>query len=377
MLDYHRGAREKRDLPGDDGATMLRELLAKDLLIRVPLASAIMDEDTELRAMTYEQARILARFGRDPRLVVYGCAGSGKTMIAVEQARRAAENGKRVLFVCFNVALRDFLRERYPHEGVEYWNFHALCIRLAGKAGISLPKYPRGEAPQSYWDEDLPAALVAAIDELGPQYDALFVDEAQDLYNDWLDALMLCLANPEDDQVWLFMDANQNVYDSRLDVSKEFRPFELTVNCRNTGAIHREVIKKYEGPVKPEVLGPHGREPELIKAKDQGQAVAAIIGQLVKEEEVVPQDITVLSAHSTKNSEVARTALPGELRFSEDPPNVGPYIRFSSIRSFKGLESPVIILCELEDLDDETRDRQIYVGMSRARNHCIVVVPDV
>ena len=48
---------------------------------------------------------------------------------------------------------------------------------------------------------------------------------------------------------------------------------------------------------------------------------------------------------------------------------------FSSIRGFKGLESPVVILCELEGLDDETRKRQLYVGISRARNHCVIVAP--
>jgi superfamily I DNA/RNA helicase len=48
---------------------------------------------------------------------------------------------------------------------------------------------------------------------------------------------------------------------------------------------------------------------------------------------------------------------------------------FSSIRGFKGLESPVVVLCELGDLDEESRDNQLYVGMSRARNHCVIVAP--
>ena len=54
---------------------------------------------------------------------------------------------------------------------------------------------------------------------------------------------------------------------------------------------------------------------------------------------------------------------------------VGPFVRFSSIRAFKGLETPVVILCELEDLDEATYDEQLYVGMSGAKNHCVVVVP--
>ena len=50
-------------------------------------------------------------------------------------------------------------------------------------------------------------------------------------------------------------------------------------------------------------------------------------------------------------------------------------MHFSSIRGFKGLEAPVVVLCELEDLDEESRDQQLYVALSRARNHCVVVAP--
>ena len=54
------------------------------------------------------------------------------------------------------------------------------------------------------------------------------------------------------------MDANQRVYDVASTVPTEFRPFDLTVNCRNTQAIPREVMKKYAGEVEPEVMGPAG-----------------------------------------------------------------------------------------------------------------------
>jgi superfamily I DNA/RNA helicase len=95
----------------------------------------------------------------------------------------------------------------------------------------------------------------------------------------------------------------------------------------------------------------------------------------VTEEEVMPQDIAVLSSQSMEDSKVGRSRLPDGLRFSKDPPPTRRYVRFSSIRAFKGLEAPVVVFCELEDLDGATRDSQIYVGMSRARNHCIVVAP--
>lgn len=376
VLAYHRGAREKRKPPGDKGADAVRDLLAPEVRIEVPMASEFLEEEEALITLTRDQAMLLNRFGRDPRMVVTGCAGSGKTMLAVEQAKRLARNGKDVLFVCFNRALRNHLRAREAKSGVEFQSFHALCVQLAHRAGVELPEHPEDDTPPEFWEEELPKALVDAIEELGPQYDALFVDEAQDLENHWLDALMLTLRDPDEDLVWLFMDANQQVYEACLDVPKEFRPFDLTVNCRNTQAIAREVLKKYEGEVEPEVIGPPGREVELIQTDDQAAAVGAVVQRLCGKDEVPPQDLVVLSSHNLDRSEVGQAGLPSPYAYVKDPVPLGPKIRFSSIRGFKGLESPVVILCELEDLDDETIDQQLYVGISRARNHCVIVAPE-
>jgi hypothetical protein len=374
VLTFHRGAREKRKPPGEKVARVIRELLTPDVVIEVPMANEFLDEEEALIRLTHDQAMLLNRFGRERRMVITGCAGSGKTMLAVEQAKRHASRGEEVLFICFNRALREHLKQREAKSGVHFWNFHSLCVHLAYRAGVALPSYPHGDAPSAYWDEELPNALVDAIEVLGPQYDCLFVDETQDLENHWLDALMATLREPDQGQVWLFMDDNQRVYDARLDVPDEFRPFDLTVNCRNTQAIAREVHKKYRGAVEPEILGPAGRDVELIQTDDQVEIVAAVIDRLCDREEIPPQDVVVLSSHGFEHSEIARTK-PGRFTFVKEPKPVGPYIRFSSIRGFKGLESPVVVLCELEDLDDDSIDQQLYVGISRARNHCVIVAP--
>jgi hypothetical protein len=255
VVAYHRGARDKRALPGPDGVAAVRDLLVPQVEIRVPMAAEFLEEEEALILLTAEQSMLLARMRRDPRMVIRGCAGSGKTMLGVEHAKRLAAEGKRVLLVCFNRALRDHLRNTSAQKGLTIQNFHALCRQLASEAKLKLPSYPEGEAPQRYWDEELPDALVEAIGKLGDRFDAILVDEAQDLSNDWLAALLCTLRDENNDPVWLFMDDNQRVYSPRLEVSREFRPFDLTVNCRNTQAIHREVMKLYGGDVVPDVKG--------------------------------------------------------------------------------------------------------------------------
>jgi superfamily I DNA and RNA helicase len=338
------------------------------------MAERFLEEEEELITLTHEQALLLSRLGRQRRMVVTGPAGSGKTLLAIERAERLAEKGKRVLFICFNRALRDHLRRTKRNENLLINNFHSACVALAKRAEIPLSTDDGSEPTPEYWQEELPIALMSAIDELGKQYDALFVDEAQDLHDDWFAALTYTLKDPDDSFIWLFMDDNQRVYEASLTVPTDFQKWDLTVNCRNTQAIHREVIKKYEGEVEPEAIGPEGRELELFQTDDPTGVIRARVAELCEKEEIPPQDIVVLSSHGIEKSAVAEAGC-GKYEFTKEPKPVGPYIRFASIRGFKGLESPVVILCELEDLDEETVDKQLYVGFSRARNHCVVVAP--
>lgn len=375
ILAFHRGARDKRKAPGQDGVEALRDLLAPSVSITVPLGEQLMDEAAELESLTLEQSRLLLRMRRDARMVITGCAGSGKTMLAINHAQRLARDGKRVLVTCLNTKLRDDLRNRYEIPGLEIHNVHSLAVQLARVAELDLPDGDWDELGPQFWDQELPDRLVEAGAVLGVEYDALMVDEAQDLDNRWLDGLTCLLSEPSTSPAWLFMDDSQNVYVSTLDLPAEYRPFELTVNCRNTQAIHREVTKKYKGAVVPDVQGPEGRAPELIHAADQAQAVAQVIERLCGSEEVPTQDVVVLSSHGTTNSTVFGVGVPGRYPLTDKRPAPPGQVLFSSVRGFKGLESQVVVLCELEGLDDETVDQQLYVGLSRAKTHCVIVVP--
>ena len=210
--------------------------------------------------------------------------------------------------------------------------------------------------------------------ESGGEYDAILVDEAQDLKEHWLTALECTLRDEGRGAIWLFLDDNQRVYGGDLDVPAGYARFDLSVNCRNTRAIHREVLKLYDGDTVPEVAGPEGRPIEFVPAEDQPAAVEKVLRRLVERDGVAPQDIVVLSSHAIEKSEVAARGCKG-LEFTKERGELGRRVQFSSIRAFKGLESPVIVLCELQDLDDHTQDAQLYVGISPATSHCIVVAP--
>lgn len=329
--------------------------------------------------LTSEQSRLLRRVRRNPRMIVSGCAGSGKTMIAIEQAKRFAREGRRTLFVCFNKGLNEHVADQlHGVDGVDAYTFHAFCTHLANRARIRLPTYAsRGKPPQEHFDEVLPEALLEATEKLGAQYDAIIADEVQDFQTDWLDALTLTLNDEERDPIWLFLDANQRIFDAEFEPPAGYSTFDLTVNCRNTKSIHDAVMKFYEGDVEPEASGVAGRPPESVTTTNQADALGEVLDRLCDVEEIPPQDIVVLSPHAWYGSKVRKgyrgqTPLLPPWGDAREP--AGP---FSSIRGFKGLEASVVILCEIEDLVHEPTEReQMYVALSRARHHLVKLVPE-
>lgn len=375
VIGYHRGQQDRRGGPGRPGIGRLRELFVPTVELRVPMAEAFLAEEQEMIRLTDDQSLALRALKRNRRMAVHGVAGSGKTMLAVEHAKRLADAGQDVLFVCFNKALGAHLHHSDPHDRITFQHFHGLCVKLIREAGVELDWSAQADAAaaQTFWRDVVPDAFVEALDRVGPRWDALIVDEAQDLHDHWFDALRYGLREEERAPIWLFLDDNQRIYDGHLRIPGGFFHYELSTNCRNTQAIHRELLKLYEGDMEPEVRGPAGRDVEVCQTADQPGAVSAVLDRLLGSDDVAAEQIVVLSSHGKEKS-VVRDRL--SRRFVDDRRRVnGAKVLFSSIRAFKGLESPVVVLCELEDLDAETMQSQLYVGISRARNHCVVVLP--
>lgn len=81
------------------------------------LSERIDIEEKQFFLFTEQQCAILDALDNFKHLQIQGCAGSGKTIMAVKKAERLADQGKNVLLLCFNQMLAEHLRKsvkKYP-----------------------------------------------------------------------------------------------------------------------------------------------------------------------------------------------------------------------------------------------------------------------
>lgn len=345
--------------------------LANSFEVGAPLAVELAEEEREILRLTEEQYYILDMLDRHARAAIAGCAGSGKTFLAAEKARRLAAAGFRVLVLCFNRFLAEHLRRGLADvEDVDVYSFDGLCRVVVEKAGVELP--PEEEIQGEYWGR-LRTLFAEHVEVAAGRYGALVVDEAQDFNEDWWLPLQLLLEDPDRSPLYVFFDDNQRIFPVPKNVPVPDEPFVLTRNCRNTKTINRLVSSFYKGATIT-ALGPEGPPLDVHFYDGEKELLAQLdanVQRWLDEAEVAPDQIALLTPKSASRSALWRVEKLGGVKLTDYPWDGGKILR-SSIYKFKGLERLVIGLAELESVRDEV----LYVGCSRPNVFLSVFAPE-
>lgn len=359
------------------------------------LAAAFQAEGKQIERLTEEQFDILKNLRFQTKAAIVGGAGTGKTVLAMEKTRRLVDQDKkRVLFLCFNRNLAKWIGEKLNDEKealLEVLTFHQLVERYLRRAGIDKSKLSNEDFLNKAGD-----LLQDAVDQIKRKsaaqmdlYDAIIVDEAQDFQDEWWIPLPDLLKDSDNGIMYLFFDDNQRIYRQLNNIPFKSQAFSLVKNCRNTRGIFN-ALKPYL-PANDETvcIGPEGRSIEIVPApasQDAYPILDTVLNRLLKEG-VLPTDIVLLTPVRRERSiwdgyksnkymlawdfEVAeimaKTAEANPLHFNK------MVIRACTLHSFKGLESPVVILSEMDKAYTDTIDQLAYVALSRARNHVVVL----
>ncbi len=375
---YIRGNSHYSEL-GTHGVLYLQNLLAPVHHLRSMLGIDMQAEEAEFVRLTEQQCRLMDFIASVPRAAIAGCAGSGKTMLAAYKAKQLADEGLRVLLTCFNKNLAAFLREDYLRERpstLDIVHFHKLAADLVRQSGQTFGPLP-GENINDYLSIRLPEQLITAVDHLGPPFDAIVVDEAQDFLENWWLPLQLLLPNPDTSTLYIFYDDNQNIYGGLQAVKNLIQhQYPLYENCRNTQKINERIKTFYAGQHPPKALGPPGRDVVTLAYENQAEMhtlLRRMLHKLIVEEEVLAEDIVILTPFSESKSCLNQERRYGRFQLTTNWDIGMNEVYYTTIHSFKGLESPIIILTEVEPTLQHAVAELMYVACSRARHHLIII----
>lgn len=389
---------ERSSRPTDAQIGRMADLLRGNFECSIHRRSDIQRIEESLLRLTEEQYDALDLIDENPQVVIKGLAGTGKTVLAIEAAIRAARANKRVLLLCFNRLLADWMkssvnaRPQGASGTIRVSHLHGLLREIAGSP-------PAGGDNHEFWAHELPSRAVdTLLDEqaAASQYDLLLVDEAQDiLTDDYLDVLDLLLVGGLAGGRWvLFGDfERQAIYlrgggdtaASMLTVLRTRAPHHasatLRINCRNAGPIvetltlacsinpgYSRFLHEMEGAsVDPRFWRGEGGQESLLR--DVYRELRAMFNA---------DEIAILSLAADDRSCASRLAgeMPGMLtpcRATGALAGAAAGSCHATVHAFKGLEAPAIVITDILRLDELTR-ALLYVGMSRARIRLVLLL---
>jgi len=370
---YWAGEQAIYDPLDEKGVKIAEQIYGKQVSILPSLRSAIEQEIQKQMELTNQQKNILRQLKRRKYALIEGGAGTGKTVLALDQAQTLATQDLKVLFLCYNQKLGNALKIKSQNiDNLHSMSFHEFCSWRTRQVKSNTGRDLVVEASISYPGENLydvlmPDALINSYEFAPIQYDVIIIDEGQDFKPEYWLAIEMLLDQNVDTKLYIFQDCNQAIYTNSNDLPIDCETLFLFDNCRNTKYIHNAAYQFYKGNEvnAPDLDGEPVKLIEKASVELQAKEIDNNILRLINTENIDPEDIAViimgqfheaqLLLENTNNSHL--------WAFKEFSPN--SKVLVETEKRFKGLEAKIIFLWIIDE--ESISDKLLYVSISRAR----------
>ncbi len=394
----YKGLGRRSESPTPQVIETIVDFVRGDFDAVVPASVQADDSLRTLVSLQRGQYAVLDTMRDTSRCIIDGAAGTGKTLLAAEIARRAVRQSKRVLFLCFNRLLGCQLQASVEITSSQGFvgTVHGFCHGLI-RSSVYAAEFEarRREADQTtIYPRLIPEyATMALLEGEHRPFDIIVLDEAQDyMQSAFLDVFDLAIVGGIEAGTWrAFLDSNNQAavfgtYEAQaLDRLAHFgKTLMLSLNYRNT----RQIVHETNLLTTPDHIAPSMIEGAPVEylwmepAQEGVEQLQSVLDRLTNVEGVAPGRITVLSARHLAGSNATAASCGGNPLALLTADNVleaisGRYAAatLSTISAFKGLENDFIILIDLDDIDKPWWKSVAYVGMTRARAKLYILLP--
>lgn len=348
----------------DDEFKMILDSIAQDFELIMAPGAKKGELDYAFLKLTNEQMGLLDYISEQNQATIQGVAGTGKTIIAKEAAKRFADEGRNVLFLCFNKMLYLDLQRRYPHKNITYINIHSF-----------ISKFNEGKDLSTKESRTF-ALLEIEYEKLN--YDDIVIDEAQDFENEEI-LYFKNYMEKRDGHFFVFFDKNQVVLSSGVPewIERSECKLVLTRNCRNTREIAQTAYNVVDTELNQKAPMISGDETTItISEKDPLQNIGCIIRTL-KDKGYQNEEITILTLQTEDTSILRNQRSIFGIPITKEKNN--SEILFTTAKKYKGLENKAVVIIDIDETAflNEEKKKVFYVACSRASQKlCLFVNGD-
>jgi Nuclease-related domain/UvrD-like helicase C-terminal domain/AAA domain len=346
----------------------LVEILTARPLSQRDLVAVAEAREVECDLLTQQQATVLDHIRLMNCVEVQGGAGSGKTWLAVEQARRLAKQGDRVGLLCYSRGLTAYLKRRVEllpagQRPAYVGTFHELGVMWGAPKGL--------DDDSEYWELRLPQQMRQLAPHLSDadRFDAFVVDEAQDFSDLWWPALVAGLRDGEHGGLYAFADESQRVFARQGHPPVALVPVALDENLRNT----KQIAQTFGSltPWQMRYLGGEGTPVRFIQcSSDEALTEADDVVDGLLADGWAAEHIALLTTGHRHPVQVERQAHGPDAYWQSYWEGDDAF--YGHVLGLKGLERPAVVLA-VNGFKDHKRAREmLYVGLSRARDLLVV-----
>lgn len=331
------------------------------------------------------------------KVAVIGPAGTGKTILAASLAKKQDNEGKKVLFLTYNIKLANYIKDLLNHTSVEVYTAHRYfakvlieasnCIsdselkrnlNLYKAASFLLSHESQGHSIDygltSEWYEEKLASFYIQSIHLSNEYlyDSIIIDEMQLFPTWWLTSLTEGLKFRNNGTFAIFGDPLQDVYGSKnlpdwLDEVKE-----LKVNYRNSIEIYTflEKLVDLSGQTS---LGTSIQDINKLIINDNDEILNILLNEIQShiQNNIPLSKITILCINSKTKKTIEN--------FDEIKEYIFKGLSVDSVRKYTGLENEIVILVIPENavfpgtINESRNKNYLYVAASRATSILSIV----
>ena len=323
---------------------------------------------------TIDQLSIVFGLDENRRVQIRGAAGTGKTFIATNWAKRAVQRGERTLVICYNRELgieinhnmTEFRETLEDPSLLTVSSFHAYANVLLGD---NAPKNADNQ-PSEWWRNHHAELILANLESITQRFDTIIVDEGQDFHSLWFTVLDNLLADKTNSRLLVMSDEAQAIYAEAPTVQPNVTSLQLNRNVRNTNKIANMI--RHIGGAPPIFGASPGQDVDIYTvggAKERRKSLAKALTKVRDDLRIPPSQTLVLVPHRSDITDLMSEPV-GDFQLASWVDRDEDHVAIGTIHGTKGLERLAVILVNFDDAPDPNLT---YIGASRAVLYLAVI----